>query len=67
MTTPTHSDVTVRLTETDGNVFAIIGAVNKALRRAGHEADASEFTASAMAAQSYDEVLQLVMSTVDVA
>jgi hypothetical protein len=58
-------DVTVQLSNEDGNVFAIIGRVSGALRRAGHPAEADAFAREAMAQPSYDAVLQLVMRTVE--
>lgn len=56
----------VKLTGTDGNVFAIIGKVSGALKDAGQGAKAKEFRDKAMAAQSYDEVLQMLFSYVEV-
>jgi len=70
MTTDSPPDfpfITVQLTGTDGNVFAIIAKVSTALRRAGYSDSANEFRVTAMACQSYDAVLQLVMETVEVA
>jgi hypothetical protein len=55
-----------KLVGTDGNVFAVIGKVSSALKKAGQEDQASEFTAKAFQAGSYDEVLQLVMEYVEV-
>ena len=59
-------DVTVNLVGGDGNVFAVVGAVTKALKRAGHPAAAQEFRDAAFASESYDDVLQLCMATVNV-
>jgi hypothetical protein len=62
-------DIDVQLTGNDGNVFAIIGAVNKALRRSGDPAAVARqetFTADAMSCESYDAVIQLAMRTVNV-
>ena len=53
---------TVKLIDEDGNVFAIIGAVQRALRRDGRPEDATAFVERAMAAESYDEVLQIIVS-----
>jgi len=61
-----HPEIEVQLTGTDGNVFAVIGAVSEALRRAGFEDEAQTFTEAATSCSSYDEVLRLVMRTVDV-
>ena len=55
-----------RLVGTDGNVFAIIGTVRRALRRAGMDGRATEFVQKAFAAGSYDEVLGLCHEYVDV-
>ena len=55
-----------QLTGIDGNVFSIIGAVSKALKSAGLPDKAKEFSDTAMASGSYDGVLQLCFSYVDV-
>ena len=55
-----------KLVGTDGNVFAIIGRVREALRRAGQAERASEFVQRAFRAGSYDEVLRLCMEYVEV-
>jgi hypothetical protein len=55
-----------RLTGTDGNVFAVIGFVRRALRNAGQIERAREFVERAGAARSYDEVLRLCFEYVDV-
>lgn len=67
MTTPKFPDVTVNLVGEDGNVFNIIGIVSKEMRLAGHVAEAAAFRLSALKCNSYDEVLQLVSRTVEVA
>jgi hypothetical protein len=54
-----------RLIGTDGNVFAVIGNVRRALERAGQRERASEFVAKAMQSKSYDEVLALCFESVD--
>ena len=58
-------DVHVKLTGTDGNAFAIIGAVTTALRKAGHGDQTSAFTAEATSGD-YDNVLVTCMKWVDV-
>ena len=55
-----------KLVGTDGNVFAIIGTVRRALRRAGQDTRATEFVQKAFGAKSYDEVLGLCHEYVDV-
>jgi hypothetical protein len=62
---PAYPDVTVQLTDADGNVFAVISRVARALRAAGHPEAAHTFAAEATHQGSYEEVLQLVMRTVD--
>ncbi|MCK5550777.1 MAG: hypothetical protein KAI41_09610 [Hyphomicrobiaceae bacterium] len=65
MTAPAH-DVEVAMTGEDGNAFAIIGRVTKALKAAGVDADARKaFTDKAMAGD-YDHLLRVVMETVNV-
>lgn len=60
-------DVTVRLSSgVDGNVFAIIATVSRALKQAGEPKAAEEFTHAAMNCESYDAVLVLCMETVEV-
>jgi len=55
-----------QLVGTDGNVFAVIGAVGRALRSAGLHDRAAEFQRRAFGAHSYDEVLALCFDFVDV-
>jgi len=55
-----------KLTGTDSNVFAVVGAVSLALKRAGQREKASEFAAKAMACGSYDAVLALCFEYVEV-
>jgi hypothetical protein len=50
----------------DGNVFAVIGAVKRSLKRAGKEDKAKEFTERATASHSYDAVLALCFEYVEV-
>ena len=55
-----------QLTGTDGNVFAIIGTVQRALREAGQHDRATAFGERAFGAGSYDAVLALCFEYVDV-
>jgi hypothetical protein len=60
-----YPHITVQLTGHDGNAYAIIGRIAKALRsRAGTHA-ADMFTEAAFACTSYDDLLALAMRTVD--
>jgi hypothetical protein len=66
-TGPRFPDVRVKLVEEDGNVFAIIGRVCRALRQGGaNDADIEAFTAEIQAAGSYDGALVVIMRWVDV-
>ena len=66
-TTPKFPDAHVRLSGEDGNVFAIIGRVRRALIRAGaSDDDLKSFMSEVMNAGSYDEALQTVMRWVHV-
>jgi len=59
-------DVTVNLTDIDGNAFVILGTVQRALKRGG--ADAGEIREFITEAQSgdYDNLLRTVMKWVEV-
>ena len=59
------TDVEVALVGADGNAFAIIGTVSKALRRAGYADLATDFAREAMSGD-YDHVLQTCMDYVHV-
>jgi hypothetical protein len=63
---PTYPGVHVQLTGKDGNALMIIGLVARALRRDVSDDAATTFTNAAQACGSYDALLQLAMSTVDV-
>lgn len=66
METIKYPDVHVTLTGEDGNAFAIMGAVRKALRRAGVSGDEiGSYTAEATSGD-YDHLLQVSMAWVDV-
>ena len=56
----------VQLTGQNGNVFAIIGAVSKALKKSGDNAAADAFRDRAIESESYDAVLRLCSEYVDV-
>lgn len=61
-----YPDITVKLVGEDGNAFAILGTVRKALRRAGIPADEiAEFTAEATNGD-YNHLLRTVLAWVDV-
>jgi hypothetical protein len=58
-------DVTVQLTGEDGNAFAVMGAVTRAMKRAGHGDQVDTFRAEAMSGD-YDHLLQTCMRWVNV-
>ena len=53
---PMYPEVKVRLTGSDGNAFAIMGKVSKALKRAGHGDVVDKYTEESMAGD-YDNLL----------
>ena len=55
-----------KLVGTDGNVFAVIGKVSEALKKAGQKDKAAEFTDKAFSAGSYEEVLAACFDYVEV-
>jgi hypothetical protein len=61
-----YEDVTVKLTGEDGNVFSIIAATAREIRKVHGRDAADAFVKEAMGTSSYDEVLCLVMDTVNV-
>ncbi len=62
-----YPDVTVVLTGTDGNAYAIMGAVKQALQKAGkdHKVIDAWFD-DAKSSKNYDEVIQKVFQWVNV-
>lgn len=61
-----YPDVEVQLTGRDGNAYSIIGAVQKALRRAGVPQDeVSEFVTESTSGD-YDNVIMTAMRWVNV-
>ena len=62
MTTKTRC----KLSNTDGNVFALAYKVGSTLKRAGLHDQAKEFYEKLPKCHSYDEALQLMMQYVDV-
>jgi hypothetical protein len=61
-----HPEVSVQLTGTDGNAFAILGKVTRALTRAGvPKAERDAFLAEAVSGD-YDHLLQTAMRWVAV-
>lgn len=64
--TPMFPDVTVKLTDEDGNIFFIIGRITRAMKKAGVEKDEiTTFTNEVMTAGSYDGALRVCMRWVN--
>jgi len=62
---PTYTDIHVRLIGEDGNAFAVLGRVIRALRGAGiPQAENDAFWEEATAGD-YDHLLQMVLKTVN--
>jgi len=59
------TDVVVKLIGEDGNAFAILGKVEKALKRAGYPELAEEYFQKATAGD-YDHLLRTTMEYVEV-
>ena len=55
-----------KLSGTDGNVFALAGQVQRALKGAGQHELASQFMSRLKSCGSYDEALQLMMEYAEV-
>ena len=63
---PKFPEIEVQLTGNDGNAFAVLGTVQKALKRGGVEKeDIDAFMNEAMSGD-YDHLLQTCMKTVTV-
>ena len=65
--TPKYPKIKVRLTGRDGNAFAILGAVNAALRHAGVSAEERKQFADEATSGDYDHLLRTAMRWVEVA
>ena len=61
-----YPDIEVQLSGEDGNAFAIMGAVSKALRRAGVDAEEIVNFRLEATASDYDNVLATCMRWVNV-
>ena len=55
-----------QLSGEDGNAYAVIGRVAKALKRDGQPERAAEWSRKAMASDSYDALLRLAFDYVEV-
>lgn len=64
--TPKYPDITVQLSGNDGNAFAIMGAVRRALSRASVGADEIAEYVKQSTSGDYDNLLRVAMSWVTV-
>jgi len=62
-----YPEISVQLSGGDGNAFGIIAKVERALKDGGKVQAATEFREKAFECESYDALLQLAMTTVNVA
>ena len=62
---PSPKDIVVKLIGTDGNAFALMGKVLRALKENDFDKEAAEFSAKAMSGD-YNNLLQVCMDTVTV-
>jgi hypothetical protein len=60
------SKTKVKLTGTDGNVFALIGKCSAALKKDGKYAEAKEMVTRCFCTGSYDEALRIMMEYCEV-
>ena len=61
-----YPDIEVQLSDVDGNALVIMGAVTKALRRAGVDTEEIDTFRSEAMSGDYDHLLQTCMRWVDV-
>ncbi len=66
MVTPKYPEIQVELVGQDGNAFAIMAAVSKALRRAGVAAQEIDAYRAESMSGDYDHLLQTAMRSVEV-
>lgn len=64
--TPRFPHVKVQLTGTDGNAFAVLAKVRKAMRQAGVPAAEIDAFVEAATKGDYDNLLRVCMQTVEV-
>lgn len=64
MSSKPKTDIRVRLTGEDGNIFFILGRVREALRRGGRPDLVPEVTVAVTSSHSYTEALARIMEYV---
>lgn len=60
------TDVSITLSEEDGNIFNIVGKTAKQLRHCGYTNEAQALKKEAMCASSYHDALNIVSKYVEV-
>jgi hypothetical protein len=66
MSQPRYPDVTVKLAGRDGNAFAVLGAVSRALRKAGVPAAEVDAFRKEATSGDYEHLLRTCMKWVNV-
>lgn len=61
-----RTNVRVKLTGEDGNIFNLVGIARRALRRAGYKEEAAELVEKLPQCQSYTAALALLQEYVEV-
>jgi len=56
----------VKLSGTDGNVFALLGLCRKALKKAGQESKATEMSERVFKAESYSQAISIMSDYVSI-
>ena len=60
------TDVVVKLTGENGNIYSLLGTVSKALKKAGYREEAEEMTTKVFACASYNKALNIFQEYVEV-
>lgn len=64
---PKYPEITVKLVGEDGNIFNLMGKVQKALRKGGvSKQETGMFLEEVTQSNSYDQALQVIMQWVEV-
>lgn len=61
-----QTGIEVQLTGQDGNIFAIMGRVKRAMRREGFEEESKEMAKEVMSCHSYSDALEIIADYVEV-
>ena len=61
-----QTGVKVQLSGQDGNIFAIMGRVQRAMRKGGFEKESKEMAREVTSSHSYSEALEVIADYVEV-